>query len=127
MANVFLSHRGADAALATKLATELTAHGHNVWLDVWDIKVGDQIVTRMNAGLSGSIYVIVCYSSAGMAPWMDIEWASALARQLNGEGIRILPARLSGIVAPAILAGTKYADLIHDWNQGILDLLKAIV
>lgn len=126
MANVFISHRGADAALAEKLANDVRSAGHNVWLDTWEVNVGDQIVERMNEGLEGSTYLVLCYSSAGMAPWMNIEWMSTLARQLNGEGAKVLPVRLSGKDAPAILAGTKYADLIKDWNQGRTDLLKAI-
>ncbi len=126
MANVFISHRGADAPLAEKLANDVRSACHNVWLDTWEINVGDQIVARMNKGLAHSTYLVLCYSSVGMAPWMDIEWMSALARQLNGEGVKLLPVRLSGKDAPAILAGTKYADLMTNWNQGLGELLKAI-
>ena len=126
MPNVFISHRGADAILAEKLAVGVRAAGHKVWLDTWEVNVGDQIVERMNEGLTGSTYLVVCYSSSGIAPWMNIEWISALARQLNGEGVKVLPVRLSGKDAPAILAGTKYADLMRDWNHGMTELLAAI-
>ncbi len=80
----------------------------------------------MNKGLEGAAYLVLCYSTSVMAPWMTIEWAATLARQLNGEGVKVLPVRLSGTEAPAILAGTKYADLISDWEKGLADLLKAI-
>jgi hypothetical protein len=126
MANVFISHRGADAVVAEKLAVDVRTAGHKVWLDTWEVNVGDQIVDKMNEGLQGTTYLVVCYSSSGMAPWMNIEWMAALARQLNGEGVKVLPVRLTGKDAPAILAGTKYADLIKDWKQGVADLLKAI-
>ncbi len=126
MANVFVSHRGADAVLAEQLANEIRSAGHSVWLDTWEVSIGDQIIEKMNDGLAGFTYLVVCYSSAGMAPWMNIEWMSALARQLNGEGVKVLPVRLSGKIAPAILSGTKYADLIADWKRGVADLLKAI-
>lgn len=126
MANVFVSHRGADEALAERLAVEIRHAGHQVWLDTWEVLVGDQIVEKMETGLAGSTYLVVCYSSAGMASWMNIEWMSALARQLNGEGVKVLPVRLSGSDAPAILRGTKYADLIADWTSGVAELLKAI-
>lgn len=126
MANVFISHRGADTPLAEKLASDIRAARHTVWLDAWEIDIGDQIVERMNDGLAGSSYLVLCYSASGMAPWMNIEWTSALARQLNGDRVKILPARLSGSDAPAILAGTKYADLIKSWSQGVADLLRAI-
>jgi len=126
MARVFVSHRGADTSLAERLATALRAAGHVVWLDTWEINVGDQIIERMSDGLQEAAYLVLCYSASGMAPWMNVEWQSTLARQLNGHAVKILPVRLSGSDAPAILAGTKYADLMKDWDQGFAVLLKAI-
>ncbi len=126
MANVFISHRGADSSLARKLGKEIRAAGHRVWLDRWEIGAGDQIIEKINLGLEGAAFLIVCYSSQGMAPWMTIEWSSALAAQLNGNNIKVLPVRLSGTKGPAILEGTKYADLIQDWSTALDELLKAI-
>jgi TIR domain-containing protein len=127
MANVFISHRGADTASAEKLATELRDKGrHQVWLDAWNINVGDSIVKRINEGLAGEIALILCLSSIGSSDWMDAEWMSALARQLNGEKVKLLPARLSGGVLPPILADRKYANLVADWDRGVTSLLKAL-
>lgn len=125
MASVFVSHRGADAATAERLASDLRSRGHDVWLDVWNIGIGDSIVERIDEGLSGSSYVLLCYSDTGVsAPWMSREWMSALAQQLNGVAVRLLPARLAGGHPPAILADIKYADLVKDWLSGI-DALDA--
>jgi hypothetical protein len=124
---VFISHRGADTALAERLATELRRHGHDVWLDVWEIGLGDSIVERIQAGLDAAPYVVVCYSSAGvLAPWMSREWMASLARQLNGHNVKLLPVRLSGGEPPAIMADIKYADLVVDWERGVQDLLHAL-
>ena len=126
MPNVFIGHRGADSSPAERLAKEIREAGHAVWLDTWEIGVGDQIIQKMNDGLEGATYLVVCYSSHGMAPWMNIEWMSALASQLNGRSVKVLPVRLSGTEAPAILRGVKYADLMADWDHGIAELLRAI-
>jgi hypothetical protein len=126
MPNVFISHRSSDNASAEKLAIEIRAAGHSVWLDIWEIEIGDRIVARISEGLQGASYLVLCYSASGMSDWTDIEWTSFLARQLEGKGVKILPARLSGGVAPAILEGTKYADLISDWDKGVRALLQAI-
>jgi hypothetical protein len=126
MPRVFVSHRSTDADLAEKLAIDLRNAGHDVWLDTWEVTVGDDIVERINDGLASAAYLVTCYSSAGMAPWMNKEWMSTLARQMNGAGVKILPVRLSGKEAPGILAGVKYADLISDWKRGVSDLLRAI-
>ncbi len=124
---VFISHRRQDTALAERLAEEIRQAGFQVWFDEWNIRIGDSIVERINTGLENARYLILCYSDAGvLSPWMSREWMSALARQLNGYGISVLPARLSGGEPPAILADIKYADLVQDWSRGVTDLLYAM-
>lgn len=127
MANVFISHRKADDQEAEQLANQIRAAGHQVWLDEWAIGLGDSIVEKMNEGLEGATYVVVCYSSSGVtSAWMGREWYSALARQLNGAGVKLLPVRLTDGGPPAILADLRYADLVKDWSKGVTELLKAI-
>lgn len=127
MSNVFVSHRGNDTREAEHLAEELRDAGHRVWIDKWKIDLGDSIVERINEGLEGATYLVLCYSSSGVqTPWMGREWMSTLARQLNGEGVQILPIMLTGGKPPAILADVKYADLTQEWSAGVDELLKAI-
>jgi hypothetical protein len=57
---------------------------------------------------------------------MSREWMSALARQLGGAGVIVLPVRLTGGSPPAILADIKYADLTADWDGGVHALCAAI-
>ena len=126
MANVFISHRGADLAIATKLATELRDKGpHTVWLDDWKIDLGVSIVQKINEGLAGPAALVLCLSASSSA-WMDVEWMTTLARQLNGENVKLLPVRLTGGSLPPILADRKYADLSADWGHGVAALLKAL-
>ncbi|GAA1839971.1 toll/interleukin-1 receptor domain-containing protein [Asanoa iriomotensis] len=127
MAVVFVSHRVADAAPAEKLADDIRAAGHDVRLDETDLRVGDSIVEWMNAGLADADYVVLCYSAHGVeSKWIMREWASALARQLQGAGVKLLPVVLTGGDAPAILADLKTADLTKDWSRGVAQLLRAI-
>jgi hypothetical protein len=127
MANVFISHRKPDAAEAERLALAIQAAGHRVWFDEWELNIGDSIVGRMNEGLEGAAYLVLCYSSSGVdSPWMRREWLSALARQLSGPRVKVLPVVLTGGKPPAILSDIKYADLVKDWNRGLAELLRAI-
>lgn len=123
----FISHRGEDIALAERLAAQLTQAGYEVWLDKWIINVGDSIIEKINAGMENARYLILCYSEAGVSsPWMSREWMATLARQLEGYGVKILPIRLSGGKPPAIMSDIKYADLVKDWDHGMVELLKAM-
>jgi hypothetical protein len=127
MANVFISHRKADDQEAERLANEIRTAGHEVWLDEWNIGLGDSIVEKMNEGLEGATYVVVCYSSSNVtSAWMGREWYSALSRQLNGAGVKLLPVKLTDGEPPAILADLRYADLVKDWSKGVTELLNTI-
>jgi hypothetical protein len=127
MSKVFVSHRVADSKEALRLTNDLQDRGHTVWLDDLEIDLGDSIVAKMNEGLGGLEYLILCYSSSGsLSPWISREWMATLARQLQGEGVKVLPVRLTGGEPPAILADIKYADLVADWNSGVDALCAAI-
>ena len=127
MGNVFISHRGGDIPQAEQLATEVQNAGHNVWLDEWEIEIGDSIVEKMNSGLSGSTYLIMCMSKDGVeTQWMGREWYSTLAAQMNGHNVKLLPAILTGGEPPALIRDLKYANLAKDWNSELVKLLAAI-
>ena len=126
MANIFISHRKADTEPATRLSKEIRDARHQVWLDEWEINLGDSIVERVNEGLEGASYVVLCLSESGMSPWVNREWMSSLGRQLSGHSIKVLPVLLTGGERPAILADIKYADLVADWSKGVGELLRAL-
>jgi hypothetical protein len=122
---VFISHRTEDLAQAEALASALSEDGHEVWLDALNIGIGDSIVGAIDDGLESATDLLMCCSDAGYdSPWMSREWMAALARQLGGHGIRVLPVVLPGGTPPAILADIRYADLRSDYATG-LEALKA--
>jgi hypothetical protein len=127
MATVFVSYRSEDEDLAKRLAEDFQSAGHSVWFAIWSINVGDSIVEEMNKGLTDSGFLVFCYTNQELtSPWMSREWMSTLARQLQGARVRVLPARLTGGIPPAILADIRYADLAKDWATGLRQLLEAI-
>jgi hypothetical protein len=126
VAAVFISYRTPDRAQAAALKADLEKCGHTVWMDTEKVQVGDSVVGKIDEGLAGLDYLVLCYSSAGRSAYTDQEWTSTLHRQLSGHPVKILPARLTGGDPPAILAGTRHADLVKDWAQGVADLCAAI-
>jgi hypothetical protein len=127
MASVFVSYRLADVMRARALAEAVRDVGHIVWFDEWKIDLGDSIVERISTGLTEAAYLVLCYSSSGVgSPWMSREWMSTLARQLDGQPVKVLPVRLTGGEVPAVLADIRYADLAADWDDGVQQLLTAI-
>src|ERR1700690_2162724 len=127
MASVFISHRGADQSAAERLGRGLRDRGHEVWIYIWKIDVGDSIVERINTGLSEACFLLLCGSNEpSVSPWVDREWMSALASQLDGANIRMLPVLLTGDNLPFILKDIKYADLVLHWQHGIEDICRVL-
>jgi TIR domain len=127
VARTFVSYRSSDVDSARQLAAEMQARGHNVWLDEWQISVGDSIIEKIDSGLEAVEFLILCYSGAGVrSPWMSREWMSTLARQLEGAGVKIIPVRFSGGKPPPLLADIKYIDLSANWDAGMNQLHAAL-
>lgn len=43
---IFISYSHADKAFVDKLATSLVEHDAHVWVDTWELNVGDSILVR---------------------------------------------------------------------------------
>nr|WP_042179657.1 toll/interleukin-1 receptor domain-containing protein [Kibdelosporangium sp. MJ126-NF4]CEL13945.1 hypothetical protein [Kibdelosporangium sp. MJ126-NF4]CTQ88314.1 hypothetical protein [Kibdelosporangium sp. MJ126-NF4] len=127
MAAVFVSYRSTDHIEAERLAVDLRGHGHQVWLDTWELRPGDSVVQKMDEGLAAARYLVLCCSTNSSAsPWQSREWMSALHRQVSGKGVTLLPVILTGGAAPAILADIKHVDLTADWAEGVRALLSVM-
>lgn len=109
---VFLSHSSADKDLARRLAHDLQAAKIDVWLDQWEVRVGEAFVQRIEQGLDEVEFVIVLLTRASVASeWVDREWR----RKVQGEGkkkrIAVIPVRGEPCEMPDFLAQRSYADI----------------
>ncbi len=112
MANLFICNKATDKLKAEKLAKSLKDRGHEVWFNDWEIGLGDSIVGKIEEGLAGATFLILCFSAnCTDERWFDQKWMSALSRQLDGCQIKLLPVRISIGDPPLILTGRRYADL----------------
>ena len=56
---VFLSHSSKDKDQVVRLATDLREAGVAVWLDEWEISVGDSISQKIQEGLKNYPYLAI--------------------------------------------------------------------
>ena len=127
MVNVFISYQEHDRIPAERLSMELRDRGYGVVADHLNVMVGDSIVRQIGHEPSDASFLVLFLPEAtSTSTWMDREWMSALARQLERANVRVLPVILSGATPPPILADTKYVDLGYDWDGGLNALIKAI-
>jgi len=57
--HLFLSHSSKDDAWVATLAEELNLCGVDVWLDAWELRVGDDLHERISEAIQRSRFVAV--------------------------------------------------------------------
>ena len=90
--DVFISHASEDkAAVARPLEALLTGHGASVWLDETELKIGDSLRRRIDAGIAGSRFAILIVSPNFFAKnWTQYELDGIVTRSVTDEQ-NILP------------------------------------
>jgi hypothetical protein len=88
----FICHSSKDHAFVNKLAKRLKKEGVDVWIDDWEIKVGDSIMEKINEGLeNSSFFVIVLSKNSRNSDWVHRELNATLMRQIVKKDVKILP------------------------------------
>jgi TIR domain len=124
---LFICHASEDKHEARKIARSLKGLEADVWLDEWEIQVGDSIVQKINEALSSITHLIVLLSEVSCKkPWVAKEWSAALMRQLSDNSILVLPVRLDDCVIPTILADLRYADCRLSLRRGLSEIKRVL-
>ncbi len=124
----FIGYSPSDAAFVDRLAEDLVANGVGVWLDRWEIKVGDSITDRIREGLLESDYLLVVLSPDSVdSLWLREELNVAGMRQLESQQVVVLPVLYRDCRIPPLLRDKQYADFRGDsYKQGVQDLLAVL-
>lgn len=127
MGSVFFSHSSKDKSLARRIADDLRKRGVQVWLDEWEILVGDSITQRIQHGLEQSEFVAVLLTRQSVqSGWVEKEWQGKIGQEAASRQVTVLPLKADDCVIPALLRDKRYADFRQDYNSGFNDLLTAI-
>ena len=89
---VFISHSSKDHNFIKLLAEKLKEDSINVWIDDWELQVGDSIIQKISEGIRKSSFLIIVLSKYSIkSNWVLRELNSTLMRQLTKDDIKILP------------------------------------
>jgi serine/threonine protein kinase len=122
--SIFISYSSADRDFVEKLASDLRASGIEVWLDKWEIKVGDSIIQKINDGIRDNDYLAIVLSPASVrSRWVRKELSAALMKELEeSRSVVVLPILCKGCDIPPLLAGKRYADFREDYERGLKEV-----
>ena len=127
----FLGHSHRSHADVLKIARVLHAQGVNYWLDEEQIKLGDNILAKMEDGLNRATVVVAFVGSEGVdGKWQDLEIQAALHQSIS-RNKKVIPVLLPGAghsaSLPLFLQGLLYVNLRStDDSEELQKLVKAI-
>jgi hypothetical protein len=124
---VFISYSHSDALIVNKLAAHLVKQSASVWVDTWELNVGDSILNKVQDAIQGSSALLVILSKASVrSEWCKKELSAGLMRELDEKRVVVLPVLVEDCEIPVFLREKMYADLRTDFEQGLRSILDAI-
>jgi hypothetical protein len=124
---IFISYSQRDKAFADALAKNLVLLKHHVWMDRWELKVGDSLTEKVQTALTRSSAVIVIVSKNSVeSGWCRRELNAALVREIEEKRSLILPCRIDDCEMPLFLRDKLYADFATDPDKALSDIDSAL-
>ena len=124
---IFVSHAGEDAGLATELALQLRNAGHDAKIDTLDLSLGDDALAFMNDGIANAAAVIVLFSRhTSKAEWQKLEIDAAVWSQVAQGGGRCIVVRLDDTSIPPILGPKVYQRLDAGDHESLRNLVEGV-
>ena len=124
---VFISYSHQDKDFVDKLAANLVLHKARVWIDRWELNVGDSLIEKIQEAIQESDALIVIISSSSMkSEWCKKELSAGFLRELEEKRVVVLPLLLENCEMPIFLREKMYADFRSDFDKGLNTILEAI-
>ncbi len=124
---VFISHASADKPFARRLSDVLMASGVEVWIDEMVLLPGDNIIQKIEEGISSSDVIIAVLSKNYVdSKWAMQELSMFSARSLSEGTFRVIPALIEDCDIPIFLRDRLYVDFRHNFDDAAASVLRAL-
>jgi len=125
---LFLSHSSGDATFVSELAWNLNACGVDVWLDAWELRVGDDLHERIAEAVAKSRFVgVVVGKSFDDSRWVKGEVSQALSREKSENRTLVLPLLIDAVEPPPVLGSKKFLDFSGEhYHESLVRLVGLI-
>jgi hypothetical protein len=113
--HLFLSHSSKDDQIVSRIAKNLNTCGVDVWLDAWELRVGDDLHQRIADAIAKSKFVaVVVGGHFDGSKWTKGEVSQALSREKAEDRILVLPLLIEDVPPPPVLGSKKFLDFRED-------------
>lgn len=122
---IFISYSSLDKVFASRLALDLLAAGLPVWLDVWEMEIGDSLYQKIFSGLDSSSYVIIVVSrNYNRSIWTSKEFRAVLSKEDNDQRKILLPLVIDDAEVPLEIRDRIYSNFSVDYDLKIMQLKR---
>ena len=127
MTTIFISYSSLDSTFIMKLVRDLKKTGCDIWLDKWEIKVGDDIFDKIQCGIKNAEFVVLVLSNNSISSgWVDKEWKIAYWSEITSRRVKVLPVLLEDCEIPDFVKLKKYADFRKSYDTALQELITSI-
>jgi hypothetical protein len=124
---IFISYSHENKDFVQKLAANLIRHNTHVWVDTWELNVGDSIIQHVQDAIKcASALLVVLSKESVSSEWCKKELSAGLIRELEEKKVIVLPLLLEDCDVPIFLRDKLYADFRSDFDSGLSAVLDAI-
>lgn len=123
---IFISYSHQDSEFVDRLALQLVQNKVNVWVDRWELNVGDSLLSRIQDAITGASALLVVLSQASISSaWVQKEINSGLLRELEERRVIVLPILIENCQIPVFLREKVYADFRSSFDAGLRRILES--
>ena len=123
---IFISYSHEDKGFVDRLAAQLVRNRVYVWLDRWELHVGDSITSRIEDAITNASALLVILSKSSVeSAWCRREINSGLLRELEERRVVVLPVLVDDCTIPLFLRDKIYADFRTNFDDGLRTVLEA--
>lgn len=127
MAKIFISHAHEDRAAAHQITTALTVARLDPWLDVQELRSGDELLKVIAEVLGEAGYFVVLFSRTALTkPWVLQEMRVALTAEIEKGRPRLIVLRLDDCEMPIELKHKLYLDFRGRFDAALAELADHI-
>lgn len=123
---IFVSYSHANKDFVDRLGANIVKNKGRVWIDRWELGVGDPLIQRIQDAIAGSSAMLVVLSKDYVeSEFCKKELNVGLIRELEEKRVVVLPLLLEDCAIPVFLKDKLYADFRTDFEAGLKSVLEA--
>lgn len=125
---IFISYSRKDVGFVDWLAGQLVTRRHHVWMDRWELSIGDSLISKIQNALTDSDAMLIVLSKNSVASeWCKKELNSGLVRELEEKRVLLLPCVIDDCKIPLFLREKVYADFRKDRHEAFEQVDDALL